>query len=156
MPPTARASIGLRGLSEVLRFDLARHRIGVSVVVPGAVKTPLVDTVHIAGVDRDDPNVRKWTGRFAGHAVSPEVAADKILRGVAKNRYLVYTSSDIRALYLFKRTMWLPYSMAMTAGERPLHPGATAEAQAALRFCYLGAFERSIPKASVIVKNRSV
>ena len=28
---------GLRGLSEVLRFDLARHRIGVSVVVPGAV-----------------------------------------------------------------------------------------------------------------------
>ncbi|MUM34240.1 SDR family oxidoreductase, partial [Mycolicibacterium sp. CBMA 361] len=30
---------GLRGVSEVLRFDLARHRIGVSVVVPGAVKT---------------------------------------------------------------------------------------------------------------------
>ena len=46
---------GLRGLSEVLRFDLARHRIGVSVVVPGAVKTPLVQTVQIAGVDRDDP-----------------------------------------------------------------------------------------------------
>ena len=35
---------GLRGLSEVLRFDLARHRIGVSVVVPGAVTTPLVQT----------------------------------------------------------------------------------------------------------------
>ncbi|PRC42906.1 short chain dehydrogenase [Mycobacterium sp. ITM-2017-0098] len=104
---------GLRGLSEVLRFDLARHRIGVSVVVPGAVRTPLVDTVHIAGVDRDDPNVQKWTGRFAGHAVSPELAADKILRGVAKNRYLVYTSQDIRALYLFKRTMWVPYSVAM-------------------------------------------
>ena len=105
---------GLRGLSEVLRFDLARHRIGVSVVVPGAVRTPLVDTVHIAGVDREDPNVRKWTGRFAGLAVSPEFAAEKIIRGVVKNRYLVYTSPDIRALYLFKRTMWLPYSMAMT------------------------------------------
>ncbi|MCW2685918.1 MAG: Short-chain dehydrogenase/reductase [Mycobacterium sp.] len=36
------SKFGLRGLSEVLRFDLARHRIGVSVVVPGAVKTPLV------------------------------------------------------------------------------------------------------------------
>ncbi len=46
---------GLRGLSEVLRFDLARHRIGVSVVVPGAVKTPLVQSVQIAGVDREDP-----------------------------------------------------------------------------------------------------
>jgi len=104
---------GLRGMSEVLRFDLARHRIGVSVVVPGAVQTPLVNTVHIAGVDRDDPNVQKWTERFAGHAVSPEHAADKILRGVSRNRYLIYTSVDIRALYMFKRTMWLPYSVAM-------------------------------------------
>ena len=104
---------GLRGLSEVLRFDLARHRIGVSVVVPGAVKTPLVQTVQIAGVDREDPNVQKWTDRFARHAVSPEHVADRILRGVVKNRYLVYTSPDIRALYLFKRAMWWPYSVAM-------------------------------------------
>ena len=74
---------GLRGLSEVLRFDLARHRIGVSVVVPGAVKTPLVQTVQIAGVDRDDPRVRRWTDRFSGHAVSPETVADKILDGIA-------------------------------------------------------------------------
>ena len=104
---------GLRGLSEVLRFDLARHRIGVSVVVPGAVKTPLVQTVQIAGVDRGDPRVRRWTDRFSGHAVSPERVADKILDGVRRNRFLVYTSADIRALYLFKRTMWWPYSVAM-------------------------------------------
>ena len=104
---------GLRGLSEVLRFDLARHRIGVSVVVPGAVKTPLVHTVQIAGVDRDDSNVKKWTERFSGHAVSPEHVADRILRGVAKNRYLIYTSPDIRALYMFKRAAWWPYSVAM-------------------------------------------
>ena len=104
---------GLRGLSEVLRFDLARHRIGVSVVVPGAVKTPLVHTVQIAGVDRDDPRVQKWTNRFSGHAVSPEHVADKIFDGVRKNRFLIYTSPDIRALYLFKRTAWWPYSVAM-------------------------------------------
>jgi len=104
---------GLRGLSEVLRFDLARHRIGVSVVVPGAVKTPLVQTVQIAGVDRDDPAVRRWVDRFAGHAVSPEKAAHQILAGVAKNRFMIYTSSDIRALYLFKRVAWWPYSVAM-------------------------------------------
>src|SRR5258708_35168776 len=72
---------GLRGLSEVLRFDLARHRIGVSVVAPGAVKTPLVNTVEIAGVDREDPDVKRWTDRFRGHAVSPEPVADRILRG---------------------------------------------------------------------------
>src|SRR5882757_4835493 len=104
---------GLRGLSEVLRFDLARYRIGVSVVVPGAVKTPLVNTVEIAGVDRDDPQVSRWVDRFSGHAVSPEKAADKILSGVARNRFLIYTSVDIRALYAFKRVAWWPYSVAM-------------------------------------------
>src|SRR6185312_3777343 len=118
---------GLRGLSEVLRFDLARHRIGVSVVVPGAVKTPLVETVHIAGVDRDHPNVSRWVDRFANHAVSPEHVADKILRGVARNRYLIYTSPDIRALYMFKRAAWWPYSVAMrqvnVVFSRALRPG---------------------------------
>ena len=104
---------GLRGLSEVLRFDLARHGIGVSVVVPGAVKTPLVQTVEIVGVDREHPQVRKWVDRFSGHAISPELVADKILRGVVRNRYLVYTSNDIRALYAFKRIAWWPYSVAM-------------------------------------------
>ena len=104
---------GLRGLSEVLRFDLARHRIGVSVAVPGAVKTPLVDTVEIAGVDREDPRVSRWVDRFTRHAVSPEKAAEKILAGVVKNRYLIYTSPDIWALYVFKRLAWWPYSVAM-------------------------------------------
>jgi NAD(P)-dependent dehydrogenase (short-subunit alcohol dehydrogenase family) len=104
---------GLRGLSEVLRFDLDRHRIGVSVVVPGAVKTPLVNTVEIAGVDRDHPKVSRWIERFGGHAVSPETAAEKMLGGVAKNRYLIYTSADIRALYAFKRLAWWPYSVVM-------------------------------------------
>lgn len=97
----------------MLRFDLARHRIAVSVVVPGAVKTPLVNTVEIAGVDRDDPHVARWVDRFSGHAVSPERAAEKILAGVAKKRYLIYTSQDIRALYAFKRLAWWPYSVAM-------------------------------------------
>lgn len=104
---------GLRGLSEVLRFDLAQHHIGVSVVVPGAVKTPLVQTVEIAGVDRDDPKVSPWIDRFSSHAIAPERVAEKILAGVRKNRFLIYTSSDIRALYMFKRTMWWPYSVVM-------------------------------------------
>lgn len=119
---------GLRGLSEVLRFDLARHRIGVSVVVPGAVRTPLVQTVEIAGVDRDDPQVQRWVRRFSGHAVSADTAAAKILAGVARNRFLIYTSPDIRALYAFKRFAWLPYSVVMKQVNvlftRALRPGS--------------------------------
>ena len=121
---------GLRGVSEVLRFDLARHRIGVSLVVPGAVKTPLVQTVEIAGVDRDHPQVAKWIDRFGGHAVTPEHVADRMLKGIARNRYLIYTSPDIRALYAFKRFAWWPYSVAMRRVNviftRALRPGTTA------------------------------
>jgi len=121
------SKFGLRGLSEVLRFDLDRHRIGVSLVVPGAVNTPLVNTVEIAGVDREDPRVARWVNRFTGHAVSADKAAEKIVAGVAKNRYLIYTSPDIRALYAFKRLAWWPYSVAMRQVNviftRTLRPG---------------------------------
>ena len=51
------SKFGLRGVSEVLRFDLRRHRIGVSLVCPGAVATPLVNTVDIVGIDRDNAEV---------------------------------------------------------------------------------------------------
>src|SRR5689334_19271826 len=53
--PYSAAKFGLRGVSEVLRFDLEQYGIGVTLVCPGAVDTPLVGTVNIVGVDRDNP-----------------------------------------------------------------------------------------------------
>ena len=111
--PYSAAKFGLRGVSEVLRFDLAPHRIGVTLVVPGAVNTPLVGTVDIVGVDRDDPTVRKAVDSFARHAVSPEKAAAAIVRGVEKGRYLVYTSQDIRLLHLTQRYVPFVYNIIM-------------------------------------------
>ena len=118
---------GLRGLSEVLRFDLARHRIGVSVVVPGAVKTPLVQTVQIAGVDREDPQgAASGSDRFAGHAVSPEHVADEILRGVVKNRYLdLHLAGHPRAVRVQARRV-VALQRGDAAGERVVHPSAAA------------------------------
>ncbi|RDI43870.1 SDR family oxidoreductase [Nocardia mexicana] len=112
------SKFGLRGISEVLRFDLERHRIGVSLVVPGAVRTPLVGTVQIIGVDRDDPRVRKFTGLFEGHAVTPEKVAGRIIAGIKRNRYLVHTSFDIRVAYWFARKWALPYEIVMRIANR--------------------------------------
>jgi NAD(P)-dependent dehydrogenase (short-subunit alcohol dehydrogenase family) len=111
--PYSATKFGLRGVSEVLRFDLRRHRIGVSLVCPGAVRTPLVGTVEIAGVDRSDPAIAPEIERFERHAVSPEQAAEKIIRGVERNRYLVFTSNDIRALHWVQRKFSPPYALAM-------------------------------------------
>jgi NAD(P)-dependent dehydrogenase (short-subunit alcohol dehydrogenase family) len=59
------SKFGLRGVSEVLRFDLRRHRIGVTLVCPGAVATPLVDSVEIVGVDRDHRACAAWPSASA-------------------------------------------------------------------------------------------
>ncbi|MET0604768.1 MAG: SDR family oxidoreductase [Baekduia sp.] len=107
------SKFGLRGISEVLRFDLRRHGIGVSLVCPGAVKTPLVGTVEIVGVDRTSPSIAKTIARFERHAVSPEHVAAKILTGIEKNQYMVFTSRDIRVGYFFQRKLAFPYELAM-------------------------------------------
>jgi NAD(P)-dependent dehydrogenase (short-subunit alcohol dehydrogenase family) len=107
------SKFGLRGISEVLRFDLRRHDIGVSLVCPGGVATPLVDTMQIAGVDREHPSVKKLSKHFESRAKSPEHVARCILRGIEKNRYLVFTSNDVRVGHWFQRKFALPYEIAM-------------------------------------------
>ena len=107
------SKFGIRGVSEVLRMDLRRHNIGVSVVCPGGVATPLVGTVDIVGVDRNAPRVRKQMDNFHKIAVSPEKAAAAIITGVEKNRFIVYTSFDTRFGYWWKRKFALPYEVVM-------------------------------------------
>lgn len=107
------SKFGLRGISEVLRFDLNRHQIGVSLVCPGRVDTPLIPTVEIAGLDPLDPRVKRLTSQFRGRTVTPEQAAAAILAGVKRNRYMVYTSRDIQLAHFVQRKLGLPYEIAM-------------------------------------------
>ncbi len=104
---------GIRGISEVLRYDLRRHRIGVTLVAPGGVDTGLVQTIRIAGVDPDDRRFRRARKRFQAHAVSPERAAEAIWKGVRRNKYWVYTSADIRLVHLLQRYFPPGYVLAM-------------------------------------------
>ncbi|WP_425301252.1 SDR family oxidoreductase [Nocardia cyriacigeorgica] len=104
---------GLRGLSEVLRFELAQHGISVHLVAPGAVNTPLVQSFELVGVDKEDPRVGKLVTRFTRHAVAPEKVAAAILRGIERNRFIVYTSFDIRFGYWWKRKFAFPYELLM-------------------------------------------
>ena len=104
---------GLRGLSEVLRFELAQHGISVHLVAPGAVATPLVRSFDLVGVDKEHPRVQQVTSLFTRHAVAPEKVAAAILKGIERNRFLVYTSFDIRFGYWWKRKFAFPYELLM-------------------------------------------
>ncbi|MFS3130429.1 SDR family oxidoreductase [Nocardioides sp. Bht2] len=107
------SKFGLRGVSEVLRFDLRKHGIGVSLVCPGGVDTGLTDTIQIAGVDKETPSFVRAHAHFKKRAVSPETAAAALLAGVKRNRYWVYTSSDIRLIHFVQRHFHPGYVLAM-------------------------------------------
>ncbi|MEO6470732.1 MAG: SDR family oxidoreductase, partial [Aeromicrobium sp.] len=111
--PYSAAKFGLRGVSEVLRFDLERYGIGVTLVCPGGVDTPLVGTVEIVGIDRAHPKVQRAMTAFQRHSVTPESAARAIIKGVKRKKYLVFTSPDIRLGFWAQR--WFPpgYRFAM-------------------------------------------
>lgn len=126
------AKFGLRGVSEVLRFDLEPHGIGVSLVCPGAVDTPLVGTVEIVGVDRDHPAAAKLAARFRRRAVSAEHVAERILDGVEAGTYLVFTSADIRVAFWLQRFCPPLYRAAMRRLNRELTAvGERARSEAA-------------------------
>jgi short-subunit dehydrogenase len=122
--PYSAAKFGLRGVSEVLRFDLRKNRIGVSLVCPGAVKTPLIGTVDIVGVDRESPKVRRLIALFERRAVSSEKVAGKILDAVEKNRYMVFTSPDGHLLYWLQRYLEPIYRLVMRVMNRELNRAA--------------------------------
>jgi len=103
------AKFGLRGVSEVLRFDLERHGIQVSLVCPGGVNTPLVDTVQIVGAGLSPEEFQGLKAEFRRRAVTPEEAARAILRGVKRGQYLVFTSTDTRIGHWFQRKLGFVY-----------------------------------------------
>ncbi|NYI47117.1 NAD(P)-dependent dehydrogenase (short-subunit alcohol dehydrogenase family) [Nocardioides aromaticivorans] len=104
---------GLRGVSEVLRYDLRKHRIGVSLVCPGGVDTGLVETIRIAGIDQQSRSFVRARRQFQKRAVSPQQAAESIWRGALRNRYWVYTSPDIRLVHWLQRYFPPGYAVAM-------------------------------------------
>lgn len=114
------AKFGIRGVSEVLRFDLEPYGIGVTLVCPGAVDTPLVGTVEIVGVDREAPAAQKMAARFRSRAASAEDVAVQILDGVEKGTYLVITSRDIRIAFWLQRYCPPLYRAAMRRLNREL------------------------------------
>jgi hypothetical protein len=55
----------------------------------------------------------KFRARFRRHAATPEQAAARILDGVERNRYWVYTSPDIRVAHFLQRRFETGYSLVM-------------------------------------------
>jgi NADP-dependent 3-hydroxy acid dehydrogenase YdfG len=104
---------GLNGVSEVLRYDLMQHGIGVTVICPGAVATNLRYTVEVYGINMKHEEAKKFLDRFSKHALPPEKVASQIIDAIKKNKFLVITSFDVKLLYWVKKRLFFIYHAIM-------------------------------------------
>lgn len=105
----------LVGMSEVLRYDLRKHNIGISVICPGLVNTGLVQTVRIHGKSDAVSKLKAFAPRYA---IKPEKVADLIIKAIRNRKFLVITSFDIKLFYFLKRHCFPIYHLVMLSISR--------------------------------------
>lgn len=94
------SKFAVRGLSEALRYSLAPHGIGVSVLCPGLVKSAIHESErmrpeHLQGTATD----AHFLSRLAEiHQIGmpPEEVAAKVLRGIQRNDLYIFSHSEFK------------------------------------------------------------
>jgi NAD(P)-dependent dehydrogenase (short-subunit alcohol dehydrogenase family) len=96
------SKFAVRGLTESLRFDLAPHKIGVSVLCPGFVRS----NIHEAVLSRPEQLAR--TGYHVGPedikrldqvlacGMAPDEVAERVLRGIRRNDLYIFSHAEFR------------------------------------------------------------
>jgi NAD(P)-dependent dehydrogenase (short-subunit alcohol dehydrogenase family) len=91
------------GLSEGLRAELAPLGVGVSVICPGFINTPIVANMRLRGEaypESERANVQRF---YEKRDYSPERVASAVLRAVRDNPALLPVTPEAWALYAMKR-----------------------------------------------------
>ncbi|MGA5763524.1 SDR family oxidoreductase [Nonomuraea bangladeshensis] len=99
LPAYSVSKAAVKALSDSLRAELAGHGIGVSVVCPGFVSTPMAEHTTYVGADRRDLAVR-WPARRRYPA---ERVAAHILRAVDRNEAVVPVNLEAEIGYALSR-----------------------------------------------------
>jgi short-subunit dehydrogenase len=92
------------GLSTSLRAEAAGYGVKVSVVCPGFIKTPILESKAV-GPPADD----KSTARIHRMAMTPEACAAQVLKGVARNKAVIPVTGHAKVLWALHR--YLPELM---------------------------------------------
>ncbi len=91
------------GLSESLRLELHRHKIGVSVICPGYVKTPIQSKVKMVGTLNTPKGRERVDAEFSKTSLLPETVAVKTLQAIRGNVALTSIGRDALMARAFKR-----------------------------------------------------
>lgn len=91
------------GLSEGLRAELAPSGVGVSVVCPGFINTPIVSRMRMRGEAYPESARGEIERFYARRNYSPERVASVVLHAAEANPALLPVTPEAWALYLMKR-----------------------------------------------------
>src|SRR5262249_8075803 len=110
---------GVLGLSEALREELARHRIGVTAVCPGIINTPITQSSRLRGVGNTPEARRRMVELYQRRNYGPERVARNILKAVQRNRAVAPVSPEAWFIYYMKRFLpGMVERLNRTMGER--------------------------------------
>lgn len=95
------SKFAVRGLTECLRYNLAPHGIGVSLMCPGLTRTNAWDSAlkrpaafSASGFDAPDPQALEQFGTAFDLGMDPLEVGQKTLRGMSENRGLILTHPE--------------------------------------------------------------
>jgi NAD(P)-dependent dehydrogenase (short-subunit alcohol dehydrogenase family) len=94
---------GLVGLAQALREELRPHAIGVSVVCPGFVDTPIVDNARFVGEEDPERTRRHVKKLVKGRGLRAERVAEAIVEALERGGDLVPVGIEAWALHALER-----------------------------------------------------
>lgn len=125
MAPYGTTKSAVVGLSLALRAEAARYGVGVTVLCPGPIVTPLLDRTAPDGMDApaSAPDTRTWVTRDLGKPYpAPDLAKD-LLRAVRRNRAILIAPRRARITLALLRLMpSVGYRMAERRVRQELGP----------------------------------
>ena len=113
----------VRGMSEALREELlmAGHPVGVTVVHPGGIKTAIARNARVAGDDADQAATAELFDEKLAK-MTPDRAAEIIVRAVLKNQARCLVGLDAHALHTFAKLAGSRYQDVVAAAAKRVLP----------------------------------
>lgn len=97
-------------LSQCLRADWGRRGVGVSVICPGIINTPILDATRLNNVAASERSRSAWMFR---HGHPPEQVAAAVVRAAARNQGVVPVGLESHVVHASRL---LPHSLRVLGG----------------------------------------
>jgi NAD(P)-dependent dehydrogenase (short-subunit alcohol dehydrogenase family) len=119
LPAYNATKFAVLGLSEALWEELQPHAIGVTVVCPGLINTPITRSARLVG-ELDTPEMREGIVRaYERRGYTAARVVRNILKAVQKNRLVAPISAEAWVVYYLKRfAPWLLRRMGLRTAKR--------------------------------------